>query len=135
MTDHDPRADLPVPNRRPPGAARGSGYVPGPVVEPSVVYEPPPPPRIHGDPAMRKDLGLVAFVAGILLIAIVTWNLAGVVTSQAFTPAPASPVALAPTGSPSAPPSTPAATPAASAQPRSRPRQPPPRLPSASQST
>ena len=124
MTDHDPRADLPVPNRRPPGGIRGSGYVPGPVVEPGIVFEPPPPPRIHGDPAMRKDLGLVVFVAGVLLIALVTWNLAGVVTSQALTPGPASPVALAPSGSPTAQPSgsvtapsVSAATPSASAPP------------------
>jgi hypothetical protein len=67
---------------------------------------------------MRKDLGLVAFGAGILLIGIVTWNLAGVVTSQAFTPAPASPVvALAPTESPSAQPSSSSATPSGSAPP------------------
>jgi hypothetical protein len=102
--DHDPRADLPVPNRRSPGGVRGGGYVPRDVVEPSVVYEPPPPRRSHGgDPAMRKDLGLVLFVVGALVIGLVTWNLAGAVTSAALTPTPTSPVALATaTPSPSA---------------------------------
>lgn len=130
--DHDPRADLPVPNRRSPGGVRGGGYVPREVVEPSVVFEPPPPRRSHGgDPAMRKDLGLVLFVVGALVIGLVTWNLAGAVTSAALTPVPSSPVALAtasprpsasssagasssPSASPSVPPSvepSPAATP------------------------
>ncbi|HYO43458.1 MAG TPA: hypothetical protein VES19_09710 [Candidatus Limnocylindrales bacterium] len=105
--------------------------MPHDVVEPSVVYEPPAPRRSHGgDPAMRKDLGLVLFVVGALVIGFVTWNLAGAVTSAALTPPLASPVALAtssstpiptptraaPSGSPStsAPPSvapSPAATP------------------------
>lgn len=93
--DHDPRADLPVPNRRPAGGVRGGGYVPRDVVEPSVVYEPPPPRRSHGgDPAMRKDLGLVLFAVGALVIGLVTWNLAGAVTSAALSPIPTSPVAV-----------------------------------------
>jgi len=119
--DHDPRADLPVPNRRPAGGVRGGGYVPREVVEPTVVYEPPPPHRsLGGDPAMRKDLGLVLFVVGALVIGLVTWNLAGAVTSAALTPTPSSPVALAtaspsPSASSSAPASAPAsATPSAS---------------------
>ena len=86
MSDHDPRADLPVPNRRPPGGVRARGATPPPVEQPSVIYEPPPPRRAHGDPALRKDLGLVVFVAATLVIGLVTWNLAGVVTSQAFAP-------------------------------------------------
>lgn len=94
--DHDPRADLPVPNRRPQTGVRGGGYVPREVVEPSVVYEPPPPHRsLGGDPAMRKDIGLVLFVVGALVIGLVTWNLAGAVTSAALTPTPTSPVAVA----------------------------------------
>jgi hypothetical protein len=117
MSEHDPRADLPVPNRRRPGGVRGQGYVPYEVVEPAEVYEPPPPPRIHGDPAMRKDLGLVAFVAGVAVIALVTWNLAGVVTSQALSPRATSPAAIAGTPSPRTSPSAPASSPAESAPP------------------
>ena len=86
LTDHDPRADLPVPKRRPSGGGHAPGAVPRPVVEPGVVYEPPPPPRIHGDPAMRKDLGFVAFVVAALVIGLVTWNVAGALTSEAFSP-------------------------------------------------
>ena len=115
--DHDPRADLPVPNRRPPGGVRGGGYVPRDVVEPSVVYEPPPPRRSHGgDPALRKDLGLVLFVVGALAIGFVTWNLAGVVTSAALSPTPTSPVALA-TASPTPASAGPSASPSVSAPP------------------
>ncbi len=121
MSEHDPRADLPVPNRRPPGAGRGSGYVPQDVVEPAVVYEPPPPRRTHGDPAMRKDLGLVAFVAAALLVGLLTWNLAGVVTSRALGPQPTSHIALAASPSPRATPSgsvaSPSVTPAPSIAP------------------
>jgi hypothetical protein len=109
--DHDPRADLPVPNRRPPGVPR-RGYVPHDVVEPALVYEPPQPHRsLGGDPAMRKDLGLVLFVAGALAISLATWNVAGAVigTALAPTPIPSSPIALAtPTAGPGSP--TPPAT-------------------------
>ena len=94
MTDHDPRADLPIPKRRPSGGGHASGDVPRPVVEPVVVYEPPPPPRIHGDPAMRKDLGFVLFVVAAIVIGLVTWNAAGVLTSEAFSPEASQPVAV-----------------------------------------
>ncbi len=121
--DHDPRADLPVPNRRPAGGVRGGGYVPRDVVEPSVVYEPPPPRRSHGgDPAMRKDLGLVLFVVGALVIGLVTWNLAGAVTSAALSPTPTSPVAIrtaSPTPSPAS--GSPSASPSPSDEPSAEP--------------
>jgi hypothetical protein len=112
LTDHDPRADLPVPKRRPTGGGHAPGVVPRPVVDPGVVYEPPPPPRIHGDPAMRKDLGFVAFVVAALVIGLVTWNVAGVLTSEAFSPHETQAVAVA--GSPSTRPA-PSASDAASA--------------------
>jgi hypothetical protein len=105
MTD-DPRAELPVPNRRPAGGIRASGARPRPVVEPSLVYEPPPPPRhLGGDPAMRKDLGLVAFVVGTVAIAIATWNVAGWAAGELMAPGPSGPpvarVSAAPVASPS----------------------------------
>ena len=94
MTEHDPRADLPIPKRRPSGGGHASGVVPRPIVEPVVVYEPPPPPRIHGDPAMRKDLGFVLFVVAAIVIGLVTWNAAAVLTSEAFSPEASQPVAV-----------------------------------------
>ncbi len=113
MTEHDPRADLPIPKRRPSGGGHASGVVPRPVVEPVVVYEPPPPPRIHGDPAMRKDLGFVLFVVAAVVIGLVTWNAAAVLTSEAFSPEASQPVAVIdpsparPVRTPSAPASSP----------------------------
>jgi hypothetical protein len=71
-----------------------------------VVYEPPPPPRIHGDPAMRKDLGFVTFLVVALLIGLVTWNVAGALTSEAFGPKASQPVAVLGSRSPSPAPST-----------------------------
>ena len=59
-----------------------------------MVYEPPPPPRIHGDPAMRKDLGFIAFVVAALVIGLATWNVAGALTSEAFSPKASQPVAV-----------------------------------------
>ena len=124
MSEHDPRADLPVPNRRPSGGVRDGGYVPRDVVEPAVVYEPPPPHRSRGgDPAMRKDLGLVAFVVGTLVIGLITWNLAGAVTSAALSPSPTSRVGLAGSHSPTLSPSfaATATAPGASADPSGSP--------------
>lgn len=138
MTDYDPRADLPVPNRRtaggvrsgarPRGAAAGfggpggygapGGYgpvggltgfgdpaatdaFPRRVVEPTLVYEPPPPPRRYGDPAMRKDLGFVLFAVASLGIGILTWNLAGGYVGKFLEPL-AHPVAVVQSASPRA---------------------------------
>jgi hypothetical protein len=117
LTDHDPRADLPVPKRRPTGGGHASGAMPRPVVEPGVVYEPPPPPRIHGDPAMRKDLGFVVFVVAALVIGLVTWNVAGAFTSQAFSPKATQNVAVIGSRSPRPVPS--ASAPASSQDPAS----------------
>ncbi len=118
LTDHDPRADLPVPKRRPTGGGHAPGAVPRPVVEPGVVYEPPPPPRIHGDPAMRKDLGFVAFVMAALIIGLITWNVAGAFTSEAFSPKATQPVAVIGSRSPRpAPSASTAASPPAPASP------------------
>lgn len=125
MSDQDPRADLPVPNRRPTGEIGARGGTPRRVLEPTGVYEPPPPRRGHGDPTMRKDLGLVVFVAASLVIGLVTWNLAGVVTSQALSPRASQPaqavvgpsVRPSPSASSAASPS-PSAAPTPSATPR-----------------
>jgi len=76
-----------------------------------VVYEPPPPPRIHGDPAMRKDLGFVVFVAAALVIGLVTWNVVGGLTSVAFGPRETQPVAVIGSRSPKPIPSAPASAP------------------------
>jgi hypothetical protein len=126
MSD-DPRAELPVPNRRHAPGADAHGARPRPVVEPSLVYEPPPPPRRHGDPAIRKDLGLLAFLVVAVGIGLVAWNVAGVLTRDALTPHPsASPVAgtSASPGpgspSPSLPPAS--ASPSAPASPTPTPR-------------
>ncbi len=127
MSDRDPRADLPVPNRRRPSDPTSRAGSPRNVVEPGVVYEPPPPRRTHGDPTMRKDLGLVVFVAASLVIGLVTWNLAGVITSRALTPGPtqagdaavASSERPSPSARPTAPPSaSPSPAPSPSATPR-----------------
>ena len=102
MSD-DPRAQLPVPNRRAAGGIRSDPARIREVVEPAVVFEPPPPPRrvIGGDPSMRKDLGLVAFVIGAALIGIVTWNLAGALASEALGPRPSAAAVAAATSTPS----------------------------------
>ncbi len=63
---------------------------------------------------MRQDLGLVAFVVGALVIGLVTWNLAGAVTSAALTPSPTSPVAIAASSSPAAAGASGSASPSAS---------------------
>ena len=56
------------------------------MVDPTVVFEPPPPPRIHGDPAMRKDLGFVLFVVAALVIGLATWNVAGALAEPGVQP-------------------------------------------------
>jgi hypothetical protein len=110
--------------------------MPREVVEPSLVFEPPPPPRrLGGDPAMRKDLGMVLFVLGAIAIGMVTWNLAGGLAGDALAPRPSVPVALAgnaspPASSPAAPsstasPTTPAATQVPSPTPTPRPERKP----------
>lgn len=106
MSD-DPRAELPVPNRRAAGGAQRAPAPPRDFVEPSVVFEPPPPSRrrLGGDPAMHKDLGLVLFVLGAIAIGVVTWNLAGTVTGGALAPGSAAPLAVAGSASPDAIPS------------------------------
>ncbi len=110
MTE-DPRAQLPVPNRRRGGPPRSPASLPRDVLEPSVVFEPPPPPRrLGGDPAMRKDLGLVAFVLAALAIGVVTWNLAGSVAGEALAPHPSAAPAAAVVGG-TASPSLPALAP------------------------
>jgi hypothetical protein len=58
---------------------------------------------------MRRDLGWIVFIGGTLLVALVAWNLAGSVTSQALAPHPsasASAVAVVASASPSAVPPT-----------------------------
>lgn len=117
LTDYDPRADLPVPKRRSSGGGHATGDVLRPVVEPVVVYEPPPPPRIHGDPAMRKDLGFVLFMVAAMTIGLVTWNAAGVLTSEVFRPEASQPVAVI--DSPSTRPVQTASAPASSPDPAS----------------
>jgi len=43
---------------------------------------------------MRKDLGFVLFVVAAVVIGLVTWNAAGVLTSEAFSPEASPPVAV-----------------------------------------
>ncbi len=130
MSDHDPRADLPVPNRRP-SVTDARQTPPRPIIEPTVVYEPPPPRRGHGDPAMRKDLGLVVFVVASLVIGLVTWNLAGVVTSRALAPSPSrsAGVAVAPSATPRATTPSPTASPPGAPRPVPSPTPAPVRKP------
>lgn len=136
MTD-DPRAELPVPNRRTTGPPRSPASTPREVVEPSLVFEPPPPPRrLGGDPAMRKDLGMVVFVLGAIAIGVITWNLAGNLEGAVLAPRPSVPAALvvnpspsdrspAPATSPAAAPASPDTAPAPSATPTPRPERKP----------
>ena len=84
-------------------------------MEPGVVYEPPPPPRVHGDPAMRKDLGFLLFVAAAVVIGLVTWNVVGGITGEAFGSRASQPVAVIGSRSPRPGPSTSAPVPSTSA--------------------
>ena len=104
------------------GHARGSGvparhvddyttyrYLPPrPVVEPSLVYEPPKPRRRRGDSSLFKDMGLLLFVVAAIAAGFATWGFAGRLTSGLM--------AATPTGTPSLVPS-PSARPVASATP------------------
>jgi hypothetical protein len=128
MSDYDPRAELPVPNRRPSGGVRSGGgprggiglpeSMPRPVVEPMRVYEPPPPPRRYGDPSMRKDLGFVLFGLAALAIGILTWNAAGPFVGKALEPL-TRPIAAVGSASPHS--ATPSASVAPSATPSTAP--------------
>ena len=85
---------------------------------------------------MRKDLGFLLFVAAAVVIGLVTWNVVGGITSEAFGSRPSQPVAvigsrsprpvpssLAPVPSTSAPASTtPSMTPSAAPSPTPTPR-------------
>ena len=69
-------------------------YLP-PVVEPGLVFEPPPPKRGWGDRSMAKDLGLVLFVVAAVVVGYVTWSYVGQFTATALTKASPSPPAVA----------------------------------------
>ena len=118
----DPRAELPVPNRRPSSLTSADGTPPRPVVEPSIVFEPPPPPRRHGDPAMRQDLGLVLFVILAIGFGLVAWNVAGVLTRDALTPGPSASRVASGSAAPASGSQAPSSPPAASASPTPTPR-------------
>jgi len=118
--------------------ARGSGgahafgddetsyrYLPT-IVEPSLVYEPPPPRRNRGDATLRKDLGMVFFVIVACAAGFVTWNAVG----KAAGPVLAA-IAERPSHTPSAsasvvPSSSPSATPSLAPSPSDEPSDPAP---------
>jgi hypothetical protein len=111
----DPRADIPVPNRRPPGDGRAQHLAPPPAPDTGVVYEPPKPHRARVDRGMRSDLGLVLFLAAAAVVGVVAWNVVGGFTHDAFHPRATSPVGVAAAATPSPAPSVAASAPLPSA--------------------
>ena len=98
----DPRADIPVPNRRHVGDGTAQHAVPPLGSDVGPIYEPPPPHRARVDRGMRSDLGLVVFLAAAAILGVVVWNVVGGVTHDAFHPraTPPAGVAVAATGTP-----------------------------------
>jgi hypothetical protein len=96
-------------------------------LEPSRVYEPPPPRRSWGDRSLVKDLGLVLFVVAAIGAGVVTWGYVGDLAATHLLPPSHAPSAAAsssirpsatPAGSPTAAPSaTPSPTPTATPKP------------------
>lgn len=81
-------------------------------LEPSRVYEPPPPRRSWGDRSMIKDMGLVLFVVAAFGVGLVTWNYVGNLAATHLLPPSHAP---SPVADGSIPPSTaPSASPPAS---------------------
>src|SRR4051794_8322306 len=90
----DPRARLPVPNRRGPSGIHPDDLVPL-ASDTGPVYEAPVPPRRNRvDRGMRSDLGLVAFLVVAAAVGIVAWNVAGGVTQRVLHP-PTTPAGVA----------------------------------------
>jgi hypothetical protein len=117
MTSDDPRAQLPVPNRRAP--YHGPAHLAPPLADDTgPVFDPPPIRRQRGDRGLRSDLGLIGFLVVAALVGIAAWNIAGSLTHGVLHPDPASRGGLAaassamPGASPSA--AVPSATPAGS---------------------
>ena len=117
MHSDDPRAELPVPNRRLQEWDRP--YAPPPLApDTGPVFEPPPPRRQRVDRGMRSDLGLVGFVLVAGVMGVVVWNVAGSVTGGILRPQ-RTPPAIAlhdPSPSPTTRPSGAAVTPPASSE-------------------
>jgi hypothetical protein len=111
----DPRADIPVPNRRPPGDGHAQHAAPPLASDTGPVYEPPKPHRTRVDRGMRSDLGLVLFLAVAAVVGVVAWNVVGGMTHAAFHPRASSPAAIAAAATPTAAGSLLASTPAPSA--------------------
>ena len=90
------------------------------------MYEPPPPPRRRGDPAMRKDLGLLAFLVAAVGIGLVAWNVAGVLTRDALMPRPSASAVAGASATPSPAPSGSVAPSSAATSPPTASGSPPP---------
>jgi len=72
---------------------------PRPVVEPSLVFEPPKPRRRHGDPSLFKDMGLLLFVVAAIVAGFATWGFAGRLTSSLMASTPTAAPIVAPSPS------------------------------------
>ena len=111
----DPRADLPVPNRRQPGDGHAQHAATPLAPETGPVFEPPRPHRARVDRGMRSDLGLVLFLAAAAVVGVVAWNVVGGITHDAFHPRATAPAGIAAAATPTPAPSPLASAPAPSA--------------------